>query len=242
MKQIKNINEMKDFLNKLGDDENARIAYFEKFARITARKGKAGETIATVLQDGTQETKNTVKKDGDMIVTNPNGEEYIVDAETFVKKYEDDGKGQFKPKGNPQKFIQTTEDISFPAPWDKNEVMNIKAGGWLNITEYGKPENVYGVAEQEFNDTYRLTLPSQEEERFAKLASYELMGMDKCPNPYAIEMMDEETRKAYDKFKEKSSVEGSRENILQGMNNWGGFERIKSQQNWFKPKEAEMER
>ena len=59
--------------------------FYAKTARITAREGIVGEEIVTRMKDGHEETKNTVKEEGDMVVRNPNGEEYIIDAKTFAK-------------------------------------------------------------------------------------------------------------------------------------------------------------
>ena len=66
-----------------------------------------------------------------MVVRNPNGEEYIIDAKTFAKKYEKDPSNpeQYRPKGGAQLFIPVREDIEFKAPW--GEEMSIKSGGML---------------------------------------------------------------------------------------------------------------
>lgn len=126
------------------------VMSFIKTARIQARPGKIGEQITTVLANGTIETKN-VAKEGDMIATNPGGEQYIIPAETFQKKYEADPTkaGQYRPKGGPQSFIRLTEDVAFRASW--GEDMVIKAGGVLNVTN---PQAVYGIAGDEFKSTY----------------------------------------------------------------------------------------
>ena len=129
-----------------------RSDMYAKYARIQARQAKAGESIVTVLADGTRETKN-VAKAGDWIVTNPGGEQYIVNAENFAKKYEaamDLGNGWFKPKGKPQKFVKINQDLSIMASWGEKQFL--RSGDYLNITN---PSDIYGVAAKEFNDTYK---------------------------------------------------------------------------------------
>ena len=126
---------------------------YTKFARIQAEKAKGGEAIETILADGTKETTN-VANPGDWIVTNPGGERYIVPAEKFVKKYEpavELGEGWFKPTGGNQSFIQIDADMDILASW--GEVQHLKKGAYLNVTNLN---DIYGVAEQEFHDTYKL--------------------------------------------------------------------------------------
>ena len=62
----------------------ASATIYKKQGKITARKGAPGEKITTTLANGTEETTNTVN-DGDYVVTNPSGEEYIIDGATFAK-------------------------------------------------------------------------------------------------------------------------------------------------------------
>ena len=125
---------------------------YAKYARVQAVQAKGGEEIVTVLADGTKETKN-VAKAGDYILTNPGGEQYIVGADKFAKKYEaatELGEGWFKPKGGPQQFRQMRYDMTIIAPWGEEQVF--KKGAYLNVTDVN---DLYGVAEQEFHDTYK---------------------------------------------------------------------------------------
>ncbi len=125
---------------------------YAKFARVQAVQAKGGEEIVTVLADGTKETRN-VAKAGDWIVTNPGGEKYIVPEAKFAKKYEkalDLGEGWFKPTGGSAQFRQMKYDMTIIAPWGEEQVF--KKGAYLNVTDVN---DLYGVAEQEFNDTYK---------------------------------------------------------------------------------------
>ena len=130
-----------------------------KFARIHARQGVLGEEIITKMANGLEETRNTVtadEKTGEpgWVVTNPDGEEYIVADSTFKKKYEIDPENpeQYKPKGGPVLSSQINEHIEFNAPW--GEIMRIEAGGSLILSG---PEDIYGIQKAEFENTYAST-------------------------------------------------------------------------------------
>ena len=125
---------------------------YAKYARIQATQAKGGEGIVTILADGTRETSN-VAKAGEWIVTNPGGEQYIVPADKFAKKYEaaaELGEGWFKPKGTPQKFRQIKVDMKIKATWGEEQVL--KRGAYINVTNM---DDLYGVGRQEFYDTYK---------------------------------------------------------------------------------------
>lgn len=130
----------------------AKPKLYAKTARIQARPGKVGEEIVTKMKNGLEETRNIVQE-GDMVVTNPDGEQYIIKKEVFEKKYEIDPANpkQFRPKGGAQEFITVTEDIEFTAPW--GEKMTILAGGVLNISGRDSGD-IYGIQKEEFNQTY----------------------------------------------------------------------------------------
>lgn len=130
----------------------ATVRNFAKFARVQAVQAKGGETIETILADGTKETTNTAET-GDWIVTNPGGEKYIVSAAKFPKKYEacpELGTNWYKPAGGVQKFIELAEDLKFVCSW--NDEQFIAAGGFVNVTDLA---DIYGIARDEFFDTYK---------------------------------------------------------------------------------------
>jgi hypothetical protein len=129
------------------DFSQARTA--QKVARVRARPAQAGERVATIMKDGHVETEN-VAKAGDVVVTNPSGEQYLVAEVTFAKRYQPtETKGEFAPKAAPVKALVTNENVEFEAPW--GETMRIKAGGVL-LSENGE---VRGVQAEEFAETYR---------------------------------------------------------------------------------------
>lgn len=130
-----------------------------KFARIKARQGTVGEEVMTQMANGLEETKNTVKIDKTTgepgwIVTNPDGEEYIVEDSIFKKKYEIDPENpsQYKPKGAPVLSSTIDEHIEFTAPW--GETMRIEAGGSLILSDLN---DIYGIQKAEFENTYATT-------------------------------------------------------------------------------------
>lgn len=158
-------------------DNGCPVRTAEKFACIIARQGIPGEEIITYVSTGLIETVNTVKSDPEtgspdwvLTMANPDGtpaiysnghtNTYVVSDKTFRKKYKMDNEyfsetcvdKVLKPKGGPQNFVKINEDISFTASW--GETQNIDAGGYLNVTN---KDVVYGIAEKEFNETYRFT-------------------------------------------------------------------------------------
>ena len=148
------VSDIKAYVNsKMAEGQKTHL--YAKTARITAREGKVGEEIVTRMADGHEETRNTVKAEGDMVAKNPNGEEYIIDAKTFAKKYEVDPANpkQYRPKGGAQEFLFLQEDVQFTAPW--GEEMDIKAGGVLNVTGRDSGD-IYGIQRKEFNQTYAM--------------------------------------------------------------------------------------
>lgn len=78
---------------------------YKKQGEVRAMIAQGGEVVITKLADGFIETKNTANS-GDAIITNPSGEQYIINAEKFEKRYEqkvgEDGEpeeGVFTAKG-----------------------------------------------------------------------------------------------------------------------------------------------
>lgn len=162
MEELKYFKKVDDILEYVKDgiiSGKLSVDEVEKFARIQARQGKLGEEVITKMANGLEETKNTVKADEKTgkpgwIVTNPDGEEYIVDDSNFQKKYEIDSENpsQYKPKGEPVLSSHINENIEFDAPW--GEKMKIEAGGSLILSG---PKDIYGIQKNEFENTYTST-------------------------------------------------------------------------------------
>ena len=134
-----------------------------KFQRIQARQGKVGEEVSTILSDGTVEVeKNTVKLDEKTnepgwIVKNINSpEQWIIEDSTFKKKYEIDPSenGIYKPKGGIMLAAQISEDLEITPPNWGGYTQNINSNGYL-LMDPTNPTDVYGIGEEEFNNTYK---------------------------------------------------------------------------------------
>ena len=77
----------------------AHAKIYKKVAKVHARQSIASEIVSTELESGFKETKNT-SNEGDWVVTNPGGEEYVIPHNKFSSLYELPGiDGVYKPKG-----------------------------------------------------------------------------------------------------------------------------------------------
>lgn len=175
-----------------------------KFGEIFARRALAGEEIVTVVA-GKQETRN-VAKEGDYIVCNPGGEEYVVLGGVFARRYKSveggnskqiDGRNYelFSPKGR-VRAVEVTAEIAerlgfrfnasgeyhFKASW--GETMVVKVGDYLVIplNEDASPMGeVYRIERNAFGQTYR----SDAELRAIEIANrVHTSQVDKGGHPY----------------------------------------------------------
>lgn len=95
---------------------------YAKFGKVTARAATVEEKVVTKLGNGKEETVNTAHP-GDIIVTNPTGEEYVIDAAKFAKRYEaTDDLGVYRAKGC-ARAVKNPEgcDIKIMAPWGEEQ-------------------------------------------------------------------------------------------------------------------------
>ena len=178
LKYFKKVDNISEYVREGIKSGRLTVNEVAKFARIHARQGTLGEEIITKMSNGLEETKNFVKideKTGELgwIVTNPDGEQYIVDDSTFKKKYEIDPENpsQYKPKGGPVLSSPINEHIEFEAPW--GETMKIECGGSLVLSG---PNDIYGIQKDEFEHTYSSTGKDKAESLKEALA---LMGISK---------------------------------------------------------------
>ena len=165
LKYFKKIDNIAEYVKEGIKSGKLTVDEVAKFARISARQGAVGEQVITQMANGLEETKNTVKideKTGEpgWIVTNPDGEEYIVEDSIFKKKYEIDPENpsQYKPKGGPVLSSTIDEHIEFDAPW--GETMKIESGGSLILSG---PNDIYGIQKAEFENTYASTGKDKQE-------------------------------------------------------------------------------
>ena len=145
----------------------------EKIARIHARVGQVGEEVISWSVD--ENGNEVLEKEGVVSISEETGKpgwvatkiddnlnfivdnnnhvnQWIIDDETFTKKYEIDtinGDGIYKPTGGIQIFVRINENITV-FQWESN--MTVAAGGYINITN---PDDMYAISQRDFNDTYR---------------------------------------------------------------------------------------
>jgi len=154
MKKIENI---KEYIHNLDCPHVKAI----KNGMIDVREIHEGQTVETWTSDGNLETINTVQ--GNEYIARKLNEdgapaidafghfnEWLISRETLDRKYTRVSENVYRPKGGVQIFVQIPEDIVLDVSWG---TQSIKAGGVLNITN---ENDVYGIAEQEFNETYHV--------------------------------------------------------------------------------------
>lgn len=153
---FRKIESIKEYLTEGLKNGRFQSKTYQKSGEITARIGKIGEEIVTIMANGLEETKNVVTADENgnsgWVVTNSTGEKYIVSDSVFRSKYEKikGTEDRFKPVWNPITAAQINENICFIAPW--GETQNLIAGGYLVFNK--DFDDVYGIQEEEFVGTY----------------------------------------------------------------------------------------
>lgn len=122
----------------------------QKTAKVKAEKVEPGTVVETVLADGRVETSKTAGPEGGYRVTNPTGEQYLVDTAKFESIYETaDENGFFVPKPDPRKVMNVEENVAFTAPW--GTPMYIKKDG---VLVHGGVKDIYGIQPDEYAETY----------------------------------------------------------------------------------------
>ena len=110
-------------------------------------------SITTALKDGTIEARESIAGPAWLVQNCSDGKEcYLVSDEIFKQRYQVQPDGSYLPKQITQLFVQITENVAIPRPdWGCDQ--HLLAGAWLNVTN---PEDVYGVAEHEFEQAYKV--------------------------------------------------------------------------------------
>lgn len=162
--KFRKIESIKEYLTVGLESGKFESKIYQKSGEITARKGKIGEKIVTIMNNGLEETQNTVIANENgcpgWVVTNSTGEQYIVADSVFRNKYEkvDDTEDKYKPVWNPVTAAQVNENICFTAPW--GEEQKLVAGGYLIFSK--NFDDIYGVQKDEFIKTYDFVALKQE--------------------------------------------------------------------------------
>jgi hypothetical protein len=137
----------------------AEAPVYEKTAVVSIREVQPGEALETVLADGRVETKN-VAKEGDHVVTNPDGEQYFISAQEVADRYTDLGDGRYQAKGACRAFPNPTGDeITIIAPWGEEQHGGADAMVAV-LYDPAQPDVIgsdrYIIGGKEFKNTYAL--------------------------------------------------------------------------------------
>jgi len=91
---------------------------YKKQGIVNARPAVVGEGITTTLESGAKETENTAQE-GDWIMTNPSGEQYIISEKKFFGRYEETSEdGVYKAKGSCRAIVNPFgKPIEIMASW-----------------------------------------------------------------------------------------------------------------------------
>jgi hypothetical protein len=140
-------------------------AYFLKKALIRAKKAKPGTNIITKTSEGS--TFETRAMKGDFLIENQtsSNEQYLMDAETFEKKYQieqclERGWASYRSKNLVMTYQVNESDFDFlgiPQTLDYESPLGKKGtlvpGDYLIIPSDEK--EIYGIGAKEFEETYR---------------------------------------------------------------------------------------
>lgn len=130
---------------------------YKKQGFVEARRAEIGEEIITILEDGTKETVNKANE-GDWIVVNPGGEEYIVPGSKFENRYEATNEdGKYAAKG----YVRATKNpfgkpIEIMASWGEIQVGDEDCFIVDTCDENGNCSGEpYIIARNAFDETYK---------------------------------------------------------------------------------------
>ncbi|PID32514.1 hypothetical protein CR970_00050 [Candidatus Saccharibacteria bacterium] len=136
----------------------AEAPVYRKTGTVTAELADVEQEVKTVLSNGNVETVNTAKV-GDYIVTNPGKETYVLDPETFGKRYDPTDKdGTFRAKGMIRAFRNNTgSPVSIVPPWGGTQTGDADCM-FATIYDPENPDEIgtdrYIIGHEEFKETY----------------------------------------------------------------------------------------
>lgn len=131
---------------------------YAKKSLVQIRKASPGEVVTTTLADGTVETSNTAGEN-DVVITNPGGEQYIIDADKAEKRYEPTTEdGVYRAKGMARALTNPTgAPIEITAPWGEKQFGDADCL-IATVFDPAQPDVVssdrYIIGANEFQDTY----------------------------------------------------------------------------------------
>jgi hypothetical protein len=134
------------------------LLYTQKKGIVGVRQVSEREEVRTTLADGTEETVN-VAEAGDVVVTNPGGEKYVLKPDNFAKRYEaTEEEGVFRAKGMVRALPNPTgQPIEIMAPWGEKQFGNPDCMV-ATVFDPDQPELIgtdrYIIGAEEFRATY----------------------------------------------------------------------------------------
>lgn len=155
--------EIDNTADKLGQISDGKVFTAVKTATVQARKAKLGDVVDTrprVRVDGHvytfSETKQTISQEkvdqGAIIVTNPDGEEYVIKSEEkFLSKYKE-VEGGFASIDSPRKFVKVTKNCAIMTSWGEEQIAPV--GSYLCVSD---KSDIYSVTNEAFEKTYSKT-------------------------------------------------------------------------------------
>jgi hypothetical protein len=150
--EVNNVMSQEEAIAKFMPEIESNGTDFEKFTQIKARPARPGEMIETITADG-KETMNQAQE-GDFVVSNlgGSGEEYILSGDKLAKRYKEVGNGIYQATGECRGITYSGPETSFQASW--GQPMVLKTGDMI-VTPLPQMGEVYRIARQEFESTYR---------------------------------------------------------------------------------------
>jgi len=131
---------------------------YKKQGVVNAKLAIDGEGLRTVMANGIYETFN-VAKEGDWIITNQSGEQYIVSGNKFKNRYETTHEeGVFAAKGHCRAIANPFKvPISILASWGEEQNGDENCMIADTCDEKGNQDfEPYIIAAQAFLETYKL--------------------------------------------------------------------------------------
>ena len=100
----------------------AEAPVYKKQGRVQARVAVPGEQITTTLASGAKETVNTANE-GDWVMTNPSGAQYIISEKKFFGRYEATSEeGVYTAKGYCRAIVNPFgHSIEIMASWGESQ-------------------------------------------------------------------------------------------------------------------------
>ena len=141
------------------DEKKPKWIKVVKFQRLNAYQSDGSEEIETIGSDGNVETRRKTKR-GDWVVNNISNPDnkWIIDDKTFKKKYEEEKKGVYKPKGGLMLAAKVSDcedsGVEFAPPNWGGDIIKIKNDGYF-MKDPTNQKDIYAISKDDFESTYK---------------------------------------------------------------------------------------